>query len=43
MQDFVAELGFVSLGTRLRRLGERLQADVQAMLDARKITVRPRR
>lgn len=32
MDDFVSELGFVALGTRLRRLGERLQADVQDIL-----------
>jgi len=32
MTDFVAGLGYVALGTRLRRLGERMQADVQEML-----------
>jgi DNA-binding MarR family transcriptional regulator len=33
VEDVVRELGFLSLGSRLRRLGERLQSDVQRLLD----------
>lgn len=32
-EDVVHELGFLSLGSRFRRIGERLQADVQRLLD----------
>ena len=39
MNDFVSELGFVALGTRLRRLGERLQADVQDILTALDVNI----
>lgn len=39
MHDFVSELGFVALGTRLRRLGERLQADVQDILTALDVNI----
>lgn len=34
MQDIVKSLGLLSLGSRLKRLGERLQAQTQAILDA---------
>lgn len=34
MEDFVAALGFLPMGTRLKRLGERMQAGVQTHLDA---------
>jgi DNA-binding MarR family transcriptional regulator len=33
VEDVVRELGFLSLGSRFRRLGERLQSDVQRLLD----------
>lgn len=39
MTDFVAGLGYVAVGTRLRRLGERMQADVQEMLKANGVGV----
>ena len=32
-EDIVRSLGYLSLGTRLKRLGERLQTDVQRLLD----------
>jgi len=32
--DFVKELGYLTLGTRLKRLGERLQSQTQVLLDA---------
>lgn len=34
MQDVIKELGFLTLGTRLKRLGDWLQADVQRAIDA---------
>ena len=33
-QDVVKELGLLALGTRLKRIGERLQAQTQAVLEA---------
>jgi DNA-binding MarR family transcriptional regulator len=33
MEDIVRELGFLTLGSRFRRIGERLQSDVQRLLD----------
>jgi DNA-binding MarR family transcriptional regulator len=33
MQDVIKELGFLCLGTRLKRLGDWLQADVQRLID----------
>ncbi len=35
IQDVVGELGHLSLGTRLKRIGETLQAQTQALLAAR--------
>lgn len=32
-EDVVRALGFLTLGTRMRRIGERLQADTQDLLD----------
>jgi DNA-binding MarR family transcriptional regulator len=32
-EDVVRSLGYLALGTRFRRIGERLQADTQRMLD----------
>jgi DNA-binding MarR family transcriptional regulator len=34
IEDVVKELGFLTLGTRLKRLGERLQSQSQVLLDA---------
>lgn len=34
VEDVVKELGYLTLGTRLKRLGERLQAQTQILLDA---------
>jgi len=39
VEDVVKELGYLSLGTRLKRLGERLQAQTQVLLDQAGITV----
>ena len=33
MEDILRSLGFVCLGSRLKRIGEQLQADTQRMLD----------
>src|SRR5712675_1565832 len=33
IEDVVKELGYLTLGTRLKRLGERLQAQTQVLLD----------
>ncbi len=33
MNDIVRELGFMCLGSRMRRIGERMQADVQQVID----------
>ena len=33
VEDVVKELGYLSLGTRLKRLGERLQAQTQVLLE----------
>jgi DNA-binding MarR family transcriptional regulator len=33
VEDVVKELGYLTLGTRLKRLGERLQAQTQALLE----------
>jgi DNA-binding MarR family transcriptional regulator len=33
VEDVVKELGYLSLGTRLKRLGERLQAQAQVLLE----------
>lgn len=33
-RDIVRELGLLCLGTRMKRIGERLQSDTQAILDA---------
>lgn len=34
IEDVVKELGYLALGTRLKRLGERLQAQTQVILEA---------
>src|SRR5690242_10145738 len=37
--DVTRELGYLTLGTRFRRIGERLQAQTQTILDAHGLTV----
>lgn len=39
VEDVVKSLGFLCLGTRMKRLGERLQADTQAIVDAMELPV----
>jgi DNA-binding MarR family transcriptional regulator len=39
VEDVVRELGFLSLGSRFRRIGERLQSDVQRLFDESGIEV----
>jgi DNA-binding MarR family transcriptional regulator len=39
IEDVVRELGFLTLGSRFRRIGERLQSDVQRLLDELGIAV----
>ena len=39
IRDFVRERGFLTLGSRFRRLGERLQAEVQELARAEGITL----
>lgn len=39
MSDIINEMGYIALGSRLRRLGEWLQADVQSLLSDEKILV----
>jgi DNA-binding MarR family transcriptional regulator len=34
VEDVVRSFGFLTLGTRMKRIGERLQADTQAIIDA---------
>jgi DNA-binding MarR family transcriptional regulator len=38
-QDVVRELGFLTLGTRFKRIGERLQAHAQQILDAHGLSI----
>ena len=35
VRDVVRELGYLTLGSRLKRIGERLQGQAQALLEAR--------
>ena len=39
VEDVVRELGFLCLGSRFRRIGERLQSDVQRILDEQQIPI----
>jgi DNA-binding MarR family transcriptional regulator len=39
VQDVVKELGYLTLGTRLKRLGERLQAQTQVLLEQADIDI----
>ena len=39
VEDIVREYGFLTLGSRLRRIGERLQADTQRIMDASGVTL----
>lgn len=38
-EDIVRDFGFLTLGTRLKRLGDRLQADTQKIIDAHGVKV----
>jgi DNA-binding MarR family transcriptional regulator len=39
VEDFVRRKGYLTLGTRLKRIGDRLQADVQQLIDVEGIAV----
>jgi DNA-binding MarR family transcriptional regulator len=39
MEDIIRSLGYLTLGSRLKRLGEQLQADTQRMLDGLDVPV----
>ena len=39
VEDVVRELGHLALGTRFKRIGERLQADTQRILEAHDLTI----
>src|SRR5690242_20420697 len=41
VEDVVKELGYLTLGTRLKRVGERLQAQTQALLEQVRIDLPP--
>jgi len=39
MEDVIRSLGFLCLGSRLKRIGEQLQADTQRLLDGLEVSV----
>jgi DNA-binding MarR family transcriptional regulator len=39
VDDVVRDLGFLTLGTRLKRIGERMQAHTQRILDAHELAI----
>ena len=39
IEDFVRRKGYLTLGTRLKRIGDRLQADVQQLIEAEGIDI----
>jgi len=39
MEDLVREFGFLTLGSRMKRIGDRLQADTQRILDEMEVPV----
>jgi DNA-binding MarR family transcriptional regulator len=39
VEDVVGSLGYLTLGTRLRRIGERLQADTQQIIDEAQLPI----
>jgi DNA-binding MarR family transcriptional regulator len=39
VDDIVRTLGFLTLGTRMKRIGERLQAETQRIIDANRLSV----
>lgn len=41
IEDVVRTLGFLCLGTRMKRLGERLQADTQAIMEEMDVGIAP--
>jgi DNA-binding MarR family transcriptional regulator len=38
-EDIVRQLGYLTLGTRLKRISERIQADTQRILDANELAI----
>jgi len=38
-EDIVRRLGYLTLGTRLKRIGDRIQADTQRILNANELTI----
>ena len=38
-EDVVGSLGYLALGTRLKRLGERMQGQTQRILDAHELAI----
>jgi DNA-binding MarR family transcriptional regulator len=38
-EDIVRQLGYLTLGTRLKRIGERIQADTQRILEANEVEI----
>jgi DNA-binding MarR family transcriptional regulator len=41
VEDVVRAFGFLTLGSRMKRIGERLQADTQRIIDESGVTVQP--
>lgn len=41
VEDVIKELGFICLGSRMKRIGERLQADTQRIFDSVGLEVQP--
>ncbi len=39
MEDIIRSLGYLTLGSRLKRIGEQLQADTQRMLDGLEVPI----
>ena len=39
MEDIIRSLGYLTLGSRLKRIGEQLQADTQRLLDGLEVPV----
>ncbi|WP_340151622.1 MarR family transcriptional regulator [uncultured Sneathiella sp.] len=39
VEDFVRHKGYLTLGTRLKRIGDMLQADVQQLLDSESVAI----
>lgn len=41
VEDIVKSLGFLAMGTRMKRIGERLQADTQVLMETMELPVGP--